>query len=306
MVSVQLEEVIPIKFAVIVNLHSGKKEGRQVLDLVAPIFDSGDAELSVMVTAFPGHAEELAGSMDFSIYDGLLVLGGDGTFHEVVNGVLKRADGKTLPIGLLPAGSGNSILHDLSLTDPVAAAEAIIGGRTRFVDVAQIKGDPTLRYSINLIGWGLVTDVGERAETLRWLGPRRYTVSSVIEILRRKTRRASLVLDGKSIVDDFTFVVACNSVHIGKGMKMAPSAKLDDGLIDLVVVRGSINRQRLFSVLPKLFDGSHIEEPEVAYCQVSSFSLSSETKDNLNIDGEMVGSTPIDVEMLKQAIEIFV
>ncbi|MCS5649448.1 MAG: hypothetical protein NZ820_08935, partial [Dehalococcoidia bacterium] len=132
------------------------------------------------------------------------------------------------------------------------------------------------------------------------------TVSSVIEILRRKTRRASLVLDGKNIVDDFTFVVACNSIHIGKGMKMAPFAKLDDGLIDLVVVRGSINRQRLFSVLPKLFDGSHIEEPEVAYCQVSSFSLSSETKDNLNIDGEMVGSTPIDVEMLKQAIEIFV
>ena len=148
--------------------------------------------------------------------------------------------------------------------------------------------------------------MGERAETLRWLGPRRYTVSSVIEILRRKTRRASLVLDGETIVDDFTFVVACNSIHIGKGMKMAPSAKLDDGLIDLVVVRGSINRQRLFSVLPKLFDGSHIEEPEVAYCQVSSFSLSSETKDNLNIDGEMVGSTPIDVEMLKQAIEIFV
>ena len=306
MVSVQLEEVIPIKFVVIANLHSGKKEGRQVLDLVAPIFDSGDVELSVMVTAFPGHAEELAGSLDFSIYDGLLVLGGDGTFHEVVNGVLKRADGKTLPMGLLPAGSGNSILHDLSLTDPVGAAEAIVGGRTRFIDVAQIKGDLTLRYSINLIGWGLVTDVGERAETLRWLGPRRYTVSSVIEILRRKTRQATLVLDEETIVDDFTFVVACNSIHIGKGMKMAPSAKLDDGLIDLVVVRGNINRQRLFSVLPKLFDGSHIEEPEVAYYQVPSFSLSSETKDNLNIDGEMVGTTPIDVEILKQVIEIFV
>ena len=304
--SVQLKEVTPIKFAVIANPHSGKKEGRQVLDLVAPIFDSGDAELSVSVTAFPGHAEELARSLDFSIYDGLLVLGGDGTFHEVVNGVLKRADRKTLPIGLLPAGSGNSILHDLSLTNPVGAAEAIIGGRTRFIDVAQIKGGPTLRYSINLIGWGLVTDVGERAETLRWLGPRRYTVSSVIEILRRKTRRASLVLDGKTIVDDFTFVVACNSIHIGKGMKMAPSAKLDDGLIDLVVVGGNINRQRLFSVLPKLFDGSHIEEPEVAYYQVSGFSLFSETKDNLNIDGEMAGTTPIDVEMLKQAIEIFV
>ena len=221
---------------------------------------------------------------------------------EFLNGLTKRR----CLLGLLSAGSGNSILYDLSLTDPVVAAEAIIGGRTQFIDVAQIKGDPTLRYSINLIGWGLVTDVAERAEILRWLGSRRYTVSCVIEILRRKTRRANLVLDGKTIGDDFTFVVACNSVHIGKGMKMAPSAKLDDGLIDLVVVRGSINRRRLFSILPKLFDGSHIEEPEVAYYQVPSFSLSSETKDNLNIDGEMVGTTAIDVEILKQVIEIFV
>ena len=276
------------------------------MDLVRPVFESRQAELTVYPTAFPAHAEELAGGLDFSMYDGLLVLGGDGTLHEVVNGILKRADGKTLPVGLLPAGSGNSILHDLSLTHPLAAAEAIVGGRTRFIDVAQITGKATLRYSINLIGWGLVTDVGERAETLRWLGPRRYTVSSLIEILRRKTRRANLVLDGQTVVDDFTFIVACNSIHVGKGMKMAPSAKLDDGLIDLVVVRGHISRQRLVSVLPKLFDGSHIGEPEVAYYQVSSFSLSSESNDILNIDGEMLGTTPIDVEILKQAIEIFV
>ncbi len=304
--SVQFKEVTPIKFAIIANPQSGKKESSKVIDLVRPVFESRQTELTVSFTAFPGHAEELAGGLDFNMYDGLLVLGGDGTFHEVVNGILKRADGKTLPVGLLPGGSGNSILHDLSLTDPVAAAAAIVGGRTRFIDVAQITEKATLRYSINLIGWGLVTDVGERAETLRWLGPRRYTVSSLIEILRRKTRRANLVLDGQSVVDDFTFIVACNSIHIGKGMKMAPSAKLDDGLIDLVVVRGDISRQRLFSVLPKLFDGSHIGEPEVAYYQVSSFSLSSETKDNLNIDGEMLGTTPIDVEILKQALEIFV
>ena len=238
-------------------------------------------------------------------YDGFLVIGGDGTFHEVVNGMLERNDGRTLPIGLIPGGSGNSLLHDLGLIDPISAAKTIVSRHTRFIDTAQIEMNHIVRYSINLIGWGLITDVGKRSEILRWLGPRRYTVSSIIEILLRKNRKATLVVDDKTFVNDFTFVVACNSIHIGKGMKMAPHAELDDGLIDLLVVDANISRQRLFSVLPKLFDGTHINEPEVAYHQASSFSLFPEIDDILNIDGEMVGTTPITVRMIKQAIEIF-
>jgi len=100
-------------------------------------------------------------------------------------------------------------------------------------------------------------------------------------------------------------VVACNSIHVGKGMKMAPNARLDDGLIDLVIVEGNITRRRLLSVLPKLFDGTHVNEPEVTYKQASSFSLIPETDDDLNIDGEMFGTTPISVTMLPNALDIF-
>jgi YegS/Rv2252/BmrU family lipid kinase len=274
--------------------------------MVKPVFDSSGAELSIFKTAFPGHARELGRSLPLESFDGFLILGGDGTFHEVVNGMLERQDGLTLPIGLIPGGSGNSVLHDLGLLDPISAAKAIVSGQTRLIDVARIEMDQVVTYSINLIGWGLVTDVGKRAEGLRWLGPSRYTVSSIVEIVLRKNRRATLVLDDKTFIDDFTFVVACNSIHIGKGMKMAPYAKLDDGLIDILVVDANITRQRLFSVLPKLFDGTHVKEPEVAYHQVSSFSLFPETNDILIIDGEMGGTTPISARMLNHAIKIFV
>ena len=294
-----------MKFILVVNPHSGNKQSAGILDMVKPVFDSSGAELSIFVTKFPGHARELASQLDLDNYDGFLVLGGDGTFHEVVNGLFERHDKKTLPIGLIPAGSGNSLLHDLGLTDPISAAKAIVAQNTRFIDTAQIEMNHIIRYSINLIGWGLVTDVGKRAELLRWLGPRRYTVSSIIEILLKKNRRATLVVDDKTFVNNFTFVVACNSIHIGKGMKMAPYAKLDDGLIDLVVVDANITRQRLFSVLPKLFDGTHVKEPEVTYHQASSFSIFPETDDILNIDGEMTGTTPLTVRMLKHAIKIF-
>ena len=158
---------------------------------------------------------------------------------------------------------------------------------------------------MNLIGWGLVTDVGKRAEQLRWLGPQRYTIASVIEIFLKRNRKASLVIDGTEFVRDFTFIIACNSLHVGKGMRMAPKAKLDDGLIDLIVVEGDISRRRLLSVLPKLFDGTHIHEPEVEYYQASRFSLVPDNDDSLNIDGEMLGTTPLTVDMLHKAIEIF-
>ena len=227
------------------------------------------------------------------------------TFNEIINGMLSRKDELTIPIGMIPGGSGNSLLHDLGLTDPISAAKAIVAQNTRLIDTAEIEMDNIIRYSINLIGWGLVTDVGKRAELLRWFGPRRYTVSRIIEILLRKNRQATLVIDDKTFVNNFTFIVACNSIHIGKGMKMAPYAKLDDGLIDLIVVDSNITRKRLFSVLPKLFDGTHVKEPEVTYHQASSFSILPQTDDILNIDGEMAGTTPITVKMLNHSLEIF-
>ncbi len=273
--------------------------------MVKTVFDEAGVDLSVIVTTYPGHAKELAARLKFDGYDGFLILGGDGTFHEVVNGMFERGDSATLPIGLIPGGSGNSLLHDLELTDPISAAEAIVSQNTRFIDVARIEMNQMVMYSVNLIGWGLVTDVGRRAERLRWLGTSRYTISSIVEILLRKTRRARLVIDDTTCVKDFTFAVACNSIHVGRGMKMAPYAELDDGFIDLIIVDGNISRRRLFLVLPKLFDGTHINEPEVSYHRTSGFSLLPEVDDILNIDGEMVGMTPISVKILGKAVEIF-
>lgn len=294
-----------MRFVLAVNPYSGKKRSAEILDLVKPVFDSSGVDLTIIFTEFSGHARELAENLDFDGYDGFLVLGGDGTLHEVVNGMFLRQDGMTLPIGLIPGGSGNSIAYDLDLRDPVVSANSIVNHEIRFLDTAEIKMGQNVIYSINLIGWGLITDVGKRAESLRWVGPSRYTVSSLIEIMLRKNRKAKLIIDDKTFSDVFTFIVACNSVHIGKGMKMAPYAELDDGLIDLLVVDANISRRRLFTVLPKLFDGTHVSEPEVSYYQASSFSILSDTDDILNIDGEMVGQTPITVKMLKHSVKIF-
>ena len=295
-----------MKFIITVNPHGGKKLGPRLLNRVKPLFEAKGIELFVVETTFAGHAKELANQLNITEYDGFIGIGGDGTLHEIINGMLSRHDGRKIPIGIIPGGSGNSYMHDLQLTDPLKAAKAIINGKTRALDTAKVEVNHIIKYSNNMIGWGLVTDVGNQAEHFRWLGTNRYTILSVVEVLRHKSRPAALIMDDKKIEDEFTFIIACNSIHVGKGMKMAPKARLDDGLIDLIVIRSGVSRTRLLQVLPKLFDGSHINEPELEYYQTSQFSLIPETDEILNIDGEIMGSTPIKVEMISNAFDMFV
>ena len=295
-----------MKFIITVNPHGGKKLGPRLLNRVKPLFEAKGIELFVVETTFAGHAKELANQLNITEYDGFIGIGGDGTLHEIINGMLSRHDGRKIPIGIIPGGSGNSYMHDLNLTDPLKAAKAIINGKTRSLDTAKVEVNHIIKYSNNMIGWGLVTDVGNKAEHFRWLGTNRYTILSVVEVLRHKSRPATLIMDDKKIEDEFIFIIACNSIHVGKGMKMAPKARLDDGLIDLIVIRSDVSRTRLLQVLPKLFDGSHINEPELEYYQTSQFSLIPETDEILNIDGEIMGSTPIKVEMISNAFDMFV
>ncbi len=295
-----------MKFIITVNPHGGKKLGPRLLNRVKPLFEAKGIELFVVETTFAGHAKELANQLNITEYDGFIGIGGDGTLHEIINGMLSRHDGRKIPIGIIPGGSGNSYMHDLNLTDPLKAAKAIINGKTRALDTAKVEVNHIIKYSNNMIGWGLVTDVGNQAEHFRWLGTNRYTILSVVEVLRHKSRPATLIMDDKKIEDEFIFIIACNSIHVGKGMKMAPKARLDDGLIDLIVIRSGVSRTRLLQVLPKLFDGSHINEPELEYYQTSQFSLIPETDEILNIDGEIMGSTPIQVNVIPKAFEMFV
>ena len=294
-----------MKFMLVVNPFSGKKQGLKILEKIQPFFMRSDIEIEVIKTCYSRHAEIIAKEFDITKYNGLVIIGGDGTFHEVINGMLNRGDQKKIPIGIIPAGSGNSFMQDLDLVDPIKAVQLIISNETRLIDVMRLQMGDEIRYGINLIGWGMVTDVGLTAENIRWIGPIRYTLAALFQILFKKSKKAILEIQNKVIDTKFMFIIGCNSIHVGKGMKMAPKAHIDDGLIDIVVVDDEISRLRLLSVLPKLYKGTHIFEPEVKYYQSDKFSIFTEQIDILNIDGEIIGNTPIEVDVIPQTIEIF-
>ena len=293
------------KYYLLVNPAGGTKKGMEILEMVKPIFEKSEVHLDILQTEYAGHANELANTLDLSGYNGLCAIGGDGTLFEMVNGMLKRKDNQNFPLGLITGGTGNAFMHDLNCLDPIKASERIIKGNLRSVDIARVETPNNFYFSFNIIGWGLVADAGYLAEYFRLLGGLRYDVASILEVLKGKRRISKLILDDEVVDDDFVFVIACNTIHTGKAMRIAPIAKFDDGKIDLIIVRNA-SKTELLKLFPKLFTGEHVKSKLVECRQVQKFSIISDENSSLIIDGELIGSTPIHVTMEPKKINVLV
>jgi sphingosine kinase len=292
------------RFAVIVNPRGGRRRGLKVLERVRPVLQARGAELDVRVTQSPGHAAQIAGTLELGSLDGICVVGGDGTVHEVADGLMRRGEPVMVPLGLIPAGTGNTLHQHLQCHDPLEAARRIAAGESRPLDVIRVTLDDRVVFCVDIVGWGAVADINGTAESLRLLGGPRYALAALWHILRARTRRARLVLDGHIDDDDFLFVIACNAMFTGKGMKLAPRAEIGDGVIDVVVLRRASRRQML-QLFTKVFDGSHLALGYVECHQVRSFAIESAGRELLDLDGEMKGHAPLRADVLPAALRVF-
>lgn len=291
-------------FVVIVNPASGRRAGRQVLERVTPQFNTAGVTLDVRCCEAPQHAFQIASELDLSTYDGCCIIGGDGTVHEVVNGLLRQNKVVPFPIGLIPAGSGNTLHLHQGTRDPVEAVRKIIVGNSCPLDVVRVTMGSEVIYCVNIIGWGLVVDINQRAEWLRFLGPMRYALAALSFIYQPRRRLARLVLDDQISEGEFSFAVGCNTAFTGNGMKLAPKANLHDGLLDVVVIRRA-TRWQLLKLFKRVFDGSHLPLQYVEYQQVRRFAVEIDTQMPLNLDGEARGSAPFIAEMLPSVLHVF-
>ena len=217
---------------------------------------------------------------------------------------MRRDHGDAIPLGLIPAGSGNSLHQHLQCLDPLEAARRIVAGQTTPLDVARVTMGAQVVYCVNIIGWGAVADINRTAERLRFLGPSRYSLAALWHIALARRRRAKVVLDGRTVDDAFLFVIGCNTQFTGKGMKLAPRAKINDGRIDVVLVRRA-SRWQMLKLFSKVFDGSHLDLDFVECHQVQSFAIESQGREPLDLDGEMQGHAPLAVEMISGALRVF-
>jgi YegS/Rv2252/BmrU family lipid kinase len=195
----------------------------------------------------PGDAETLAGELAAQV-DVLLVFGGDGTVHEVVNG-LPLPGGQGGPVvGLLPAGTGNDLARALGLPPhPVAAARAMLDGRPRPVDLLDC-GPRRAANGINAGFAAAATDVLSR-RAKRALGPAAYVVGGLRAGIRPPTWPARVEVDGRVVDGEALAVVVGNGGSFGGGRWLLPDADLGDGLLDVLVVPAAASKAKLARAL---------------------------------------------------------
>ena len=234
--------------------------------------------------------------------DLICAMGGDGTIHETADGLMQSGKASDLAFSIIPSGTGNAFAQTLGELKPKKAIQKILDGERLKIDAMEIKQGSKTSYAVNIIGWGMASRVNQISDQLRILGGIRYNIASLIGIATMKKKKLILRMDDEVINEDALFFLALNTVYTGKGMKMAPDADFTDGLIDIIMFK-SATKLQVVNIFLKLFSGKHIFDPRVTYKQVESFRLESEG-DDLNIDGENQGHTPIDVRVVKKCITL--
>lgn len=294
-----------MKKLVIYNPWAGHGQAGKIRAQIETYLDEIEMPCDFLETEQRGHGIDIVRDADFSQYSGILAAGGDGTLFEVINGYYKNSSATRIPIGVIPVGTGNAFVRDMDLHnhDWKPALDIIKAGNTRKVDVGHFVTEGQTWYYLNILGLGLVADIGATALKMKGLGNVAYTLGSLYHILKLKPFNVKIEIDDLTLERENIFVEISNTRYTANFL-MAPDAKTDDGLLDVTLL-GPKSRIGLIRSFPKIITGEHIHMEEVETFQASHIRVETDIPKILTPDGELMGSTPIDVDCLKQAIDVY-
>lgn len=282
--------------AVIVNPISGRGAGLRTALGACRELDQLGWHTELMPTTHAGEATKLSRQAAVQGYDLVLACGGDGTFSQVVAGCLDSR----VPVGLIPAGTGNDFARMIHLpSEPKTLAKAIVNGSPEPVDLIEVNGGAF--WSINVIGVGFDARVADRNNRrVRWIGGRTaYMLSVLQELLHYRAIHVNIRIDDAEWEGDALLLVAANSSSYGGGMLIAPDARIDDGLMDVVLVE-DISRTEFIRAFPSVLKGTHILHPKVHHWQCSRIFVNSTSPQPALIDGDVVAHTPLAARVCPQ------
>jgi diacylglycerol kinase (ATP) len=265
--------------------------GHDVVDLVEPTYKELVASATREIATKP---------------DALIVVGGDGMVNLGVNLVA----GTGVPLGLIPAGTGNDMARSLGIPheDQAAALDVLIEALNhpaRVIDaglVTDAAGET--RWFGCMLSAGFDSIVNERANRMQHpKGASRYTIAMLLELVTLKPIQYKITHDGETFESGGMMMSVGNGVSLGGGMKVTPTALLDDGLLDILVV-GPLTRIQFLRIFPKVFAGTHIEDPRVRIIKAKKIRIEADGVVAYT-DGERFAPLPIDIEVRPGALRVF-
>jgi YegS/Rv2252/BmrU family lipid kinase len=286
----------------IVNPSAGGGRASRALSDVLPALEGNGLRVRSELTRDLDHARELAREAALA-GETVVCLSGDGMVGAVAD-VLREVPDAVL--GVLPGGRGNDLARVLGIpADPVQACAIVAGGFSRMLDLGEVGG----RAFVGIASVGFDSDANRIAnEAPPRLGNLVYAYGALRALIGWRPARFEIELDPPGKHHRFTAytVGAANSKTYGGGMRAAPDALLDDGLLDVVVLENVSKIRFLTRILPKVFSGRHVEEPNVNVFRAREISVSADRPFTMYADGDPIGELPVRVKAIRGAVRVLV
>jgi diacylglycerol kinase (ATP) len=283
----------------IANPRAGRGKAVAALPRIERVLRDEGLDYRIVRTTHPGHATDAAHHALRTGERFLVAVGGDGTVHEVVNGMIRNgtAIAPDAVLGVVAAGSGCDFVRTFGLPgDAGAAARRLAGDRVRVIDVGTVTctdGDAErTRYFVNIAEAGLGGAVVARTARLgRFLGAARYASGFWLTLPGFRPTPVRLDADGEASSWRAFNVVVANCSFYGGGMRISPKSDPCDGLLDVLVMTGP--KSDAFSTLPKVYRGTHLPHRNIAELRAGRIRLDADRPFPVEADGEIVGRTPV-------------
>jgi diacylglycerol kinase (ATP) len=295
-------------FAIVNPAAGGGRSARLAGPALARLREKG-LQVDVIASTGPGHAVQLAREAYDQGYRRFLAVGGDGTAHEIFNGVFAgRTSVQRIALGFLPLGTGNSFLRDFAQDGAEASMQALLENRKRSVDLMRLTHAAGQVYSFNLLSVGFTADVAALTNRMfKPFGHLGYLLGVFVRVVQLRRRAFALRCDDDQEWDErrSLFLTFNNSKYTGGAMLIAPNADPTDGLIEFVRW-GPIGRLGLLRTLPRLYDGTHIRHPLASRRAVRHVEFNAGMPVDVMIDGEVATLECRSLDILPAAVEIYI
>jgi len=287
------------EIALLTNPTSGRGRGTRTAAIALPRLKEAGFHVRSLVGRDADEARDLAPSCVEDGVDSLVVVGVDGMVHLAV----QELAGSETALGIIPAGTGNDVARylDLPRSDPQRAADVVVGSRTRRIDLARTGA----QYYVTVLASGFDSLVNERANAMRWpRGQMRYNLATLAELRVFQPLPYTLELDGEVRQVEAMLVAVGNGPSFGGGLRITHGASIDDGLLDVVIIK-TMTKPDLVRTYPKLFTGGHTQHRQYEHHLVRSVTVAAPGI-VAYADGERIGALPLTVEVAPRALKVLV
>lgn len=295
----QIVGVNLLRCQVIVNPAAGRGEVNKLIPRIKELLYRRGIYYELTSTKSPGEAVELA-RQAAKTFNTVVAVGGDGTVNEVINGLM----GTDAVLGVIPAGTGNDLARTLNIPFDLDKAVSVLeAGRPEAIDIGKdIDG-----YFCDILGIGFPSDVMHNANTSTniFRGSTAIKASIIQTINKLQPYTVHIETDDDSFSPTVMGVFILNNRYTGGGVQIAPDAKYNDGLLDVVIMH-EMGKLEILGVLPKAYSGKHVGHPSIQILRTKKIRITAPTPMRKDFDGNIYGTTPVDTEVLPRALNVLV